>query len=183
MEEKERLKAFAEKLRQILSGPQGARLLAAVGILGILLLSLPVTGRQRAENAPQTVLQTEAEDYDLQLSRRLEEILGRMKGVGEVHVMVTLSRREEYVYAADLSQSRQAGEGLSSEEKTQRSHVIMERGGEEEALVSTRLLPAVQGVIVVCGGGKDPVVAADVTEAVSAVLEVGPSRIAVLGLE
>lgn len=183
IKQKPELRLTAAKLKRFFSGPGGAKVLAAVGLVGILLLSFPEMGRQEAEIKPVSVSETGTQDYAAQLAQQLEEILGHIGGVGEIHVMVTLSRQEELVYAADVTERAQLREGQEQEHTGEQSHVILERGGEEEALVSTRLSPQVQGVIIVCSGGNDPVVAARLTEAVSAVLDIGPSRIAVTGLE
>jgi stage III sporulation protein AG len=93
--------------------------------------------------------------------------------------MVTLNKEEEMVYATDfLSDSHSQND--VNQQKTDRKHVLLEKNGQEEALVTTIITPRVQGVIIVCDGGNDPIVIKKLTDAVTASLGIGANRVAVL---
>lgn len=159
-------------------GAKGQTVLVTVlGLAGVLLLVWPTAERQPTASQPEAV-QTPAEDYALQLATQLEETLGKMEGVGQIKVMVTLEKQEEYVYAADLvtEERTQQEETLLQQEQT---HVILEQDGNQQALVTTTMAPRVQGVVIVCAGGGDPVVQRSLTQAITAVLNIGSNRIAV----
>ena len=175
------------RARGALAGPAGVRLLAGAGALGVLLLCLPVF-RGGAQTAPPAQAASQScadEEYPDRLGARLKQILGRMQGVGEVEVLVTVSQDSQYIYATDTTENDQSdqaaagGTGGSTQRQTQQSHVILNQDSGDQGLLTTRLPPRVQGVVVVCQGGGDPEVAARITEAVTAALGVGPSRISV----
>ena len=161
-----------------LMGKNSSLLLVMMGLIGILLISVPSFLPEKENgDTPEVTIQEEA-DYAVHLSLQLEEILGKMEGVGEIKVMVTLKQDSSYVYATDLAQNDQQKETLV-EQQTEQKHVILEQDGEEQALVSTRFAPQVEGVIIVCRGGSDPVVVNKLTDAVTAALGIGSNRVAV----
>ncbi len=180
-----------ENVQKAVKNGKATWIIVGMGILGIVFIVFPIFSP--TEPIPETAqnIQTEEgtadEDYAKSLAQGLEEILGSMAGVGETKVMVTLSQDSEYIYAQDSTLSQQQnGSGEQSLEltsDTEGTHVILDESGSDRALLSTRLRPKVQGVIVVCTGGDDPVVAGQVTEAVSAALGVGSSSIVVTKLK
>lgn len=182
------LQVMLKKLKKSLMGASGARVLVAAGLLGIVFLAVPSlwgisnTTPAAGESEPD-VAYDQPEDYAAYLAEQLEKTLGQISGVGEIKVMVTLSQDSQYVFAADTTESGQSQEGQKTQQQLEQKYVILERSGAEEALVTTRISPKVQGVIIVCRGGNDPVVVAKLTEAVTAALGIGPSRIAVSDLQ
>ena len=177
---------FAEQIKKVFpfqtQKAGKTAVLFLLGTIGLLLIVLPPMFEAKEEKIPQPVEASQhqaSKDYALYLSERLEEILGKMKGVGNVKVMVTLNREEEMVYATDfLSDSHSQND--DNQQKTDRKHVLLEKDGQEEALVTTRITPRVQGVIIVCDGGNDPIVIKKLTDAVTASLGIGANRVAVL---
>ncbi|MBQ9108556.1 MAG: hypothetical protein IJY02_00830, partial [Oscillospiraceae bacterium] len=99
--------------------------LVMMGLIGILLISVPSFLPEKENgDSPEVTIQEEA-DYAVHLSLQLEEILGKMEGVGEIKVMVTLKQDSSYVYATDLAQNDQQKETLV-EQQTEQKHVILE---------------------------------------------------------
>jgi len=170
-------------LRKQLTGKNKGTLLVVIGIIGMLLISFPglTSYKKEAENLPKTA-EDEETNYAAELSSQLEAILGRIDGVGEIEVMVTLRQDSSYVYATDLAQSDRQEEALT-QQQIEEKHVIIEQGGEEQALVSTRIVPQAEGVIIVCEGGSDPVVIKKLTDAVTAALGIGSNRVAVSNMK
>ncbi len=173
---------LTDRVRGLLNKCRGAKgqtvLVAALGLAGVLLLVWPTAAQQPDAVPTPEAAQPPNVDYAQQLAAQLEETLGKMEGVGQIKVMVTLEQQEEYVYAADLvtEERTQQEEKLRQQEQT---HVILEQDGSQQALVTTTMAPRVQGVVVVCTGGDDPVVQRSLTQAVTAVLNIGSNRIAV----
>ncbi|MBR5558681.1 MAG: hypothetical protein IKU72_00345 [Oscillospiraceae bacterium] len=112
------------------------------------------------------------------LSQRLEEVLGAIEGVGEIRVMVTLRQEEEFVYAVDHTINDQQQE-MTTHHQSEQTHVIVEQNGQEEPLLSTKMAPQVQGVIIVCAGGDNPVVIEKLIQAATAALNISSNRVAV----
>ena len=92
-------------------------------LAGILLavIALPTKEKENKEGERQTMLQLESEisavnyevpeesaekkedtlDYVSKLERKLEELLSKIEGAGEVHVMISLQESEEFVVEKD----------------------------------------------------------------------------------
>ena len=123
------------------------------------------------ENAGAAAETAELSEYTDQLAARLEELLSGVEGAGETRVMITLESSEETVYALDEKRGEQQG--------YEWSHVILDEGNGDSALVETTWLPEIRGVAVVCQGGGDTGVQARLTEMVSVLLGVSTNRISI----
>ncbi len=144
------------------------QLLAAVGMAGLLLLAVSewLPAETAAEPLP---AESQDADYAAQLEQQMAELLGTVEGAGTVRVMVTVSHREKTVYAAD-TESRADGSAASTP-------VLV--NGNTAGLIETVYAPEVLGVAVVCTGGDDPTVQADITALVQALTDVGTHHITV----
>ena len=144
---------------------------AAVLLLGILLMNLPERKAQPAEPV-------QVASEKVTLAQQLERILGAMEGVGRVKVLITEELGAETVYQTDLDETDGADAG-TRRVKT----VILSAGSSEDGLVR-RIIPAsYRGAIVVCDGGGNPTVSLAVIQAVSKVTGIGTDRIAVLKMK
>lgn len=126
---------------------------------GIALMLVP-TGK---DPAPAAAMQEEIPDME----DRLEQILSRIDGAGEVAVMLTEVSGEEVFYQTD-------GEETVLLTGTDRS---------QQALVRTRRMPAYRGAVIVCGGADSAAVRLAVVEAVANVTGLGSDKITVLKME
>lgn len=173
--------ALKAKLGCWATGKRQRNLILLLGAVGVVLLAAPTlmpdSQNKPTEAAPQTT--APQEDYAQTLAQRLENTLGRIKGVGEIRVMVTLARQEEYLYAIDQTAESRT-EADTTQSQSQQTHVILEQDGDDRPLVTTTVVPQIQGVLVVCAGGSDPIVQSALTQAVTALLNIGPSRVAVV---
>lgn len=133
-----------------------------IGLAGILLMLLP-TGEQKEEEVPaQMILEPDMES-------RLEMILSRVNGAGEVRVMLTEASGEEILYQTD-------GEGADTV-------LVSDAERNEQGLVRTRHPPTYLGAIVVCTGADNAAVRLAMVEAVSNVTGLGSDKITVLKME
>lgn len=144
------------------------QLLAAVGMAGLLLLAVSEWLPAETAAAP-SAAETQDIDYAAQLEQQMAELLATVEGAGSVRVMVTVSHREKTVYAAD-TESRADGSAASTP-------VLV--NGNTAGLIETVYAPEVLGVAVVCTGGDDPAVQADITALVQALTDVGTHHITV----
>ncbi len=158
-----------------------------VGVLGAaVLLVLGAWDDVQAE-APMLEVQQNtvfaAEIYEKTLEDRLTALLLQVEGAGEVTVMVTLESGMQAVYAQTVQQSTDTSK-TQQEEMSERSsysaeYVLVESGGDKQALTETTLQPTVKGVAVVCTGAEDVHVVSRITELVSTVLGIPSNRICV----
>ena len=137
-----------------------------VVLAGILLMLLPgkKTDAQTQEGGGSFSL----EDTE----RRMEELLGRMDGVGRVQVMLTLKNGPELELAEDTD---------ADERGQRRETVTLGRGsGTQDVVVTRERYPSYQGAVVVCEGAGDAAVRLALTEAVSALTGLPADRITVV---
>lgn len=120
----------------------------------------------------------EEESFDVEaLERRMEEALSRIKGVGEVSVILTVESGMERVLATDTERREGDGEW----EETTAAVIVSTGSSAEEVVVQSSLYPVFRGALVVCDGGEDPQIKLLVTQAVAALTGLGTDKIAVCG--
>lgn len=154
-----------------------------VAALGALLLAWPQRsgesgagtesggGGEMAVSAAEELAQTEA---------AMEEILGKISGVGQVDVMLTLQTTGEKVLASDTS-LRYSGSVQAPDDYERASDtVVVSGGGENGVVVTQERSPQYRGALVVCEGGGSDTVRLQVTQAVAALTGLGADRIAVV---
>lgn len=143
---------------------------ALILCLGILLMLLPVGGRESAAADPEPASVSETA-FDLEaLERKLESALSEIAGVGEATVVLTLRSSGEDILAQDVTV------GNSNETET----VIVSTGGGTEQAVSVKTIyPEFQGALVVCDGGENASVKWEVLRAVSAITGLSSDQITI----
>ena len=145
---------------------------AAIGIALLLFggrLSRLGSSDTGANKKADEVVQTKAMDtYRSDLEKRMEKICARVRGVGDVRVVVSLSGGFEYVYASNAKWSS----GTSSTE-----YIVVDDGSDEKLVLLYEKAPEITGIGVVCAGGDDPTVRAEVIQLLSAAFGVGSHNI------
>lgn len=143
----------------------------AILLVGIFLMQIPET-KSKQVNVNQT---PHAEIVQMSLSEELSQILSKIKGVGEAHVMLTTAAGEETVYQTDTE---------NSTDRTKINTVTVIDGQRNETGLVCQVNPAVYlGAIVVCEGADRPAVCLQVIEAVSRITGLGTDRISVLKMK
>ena len=111
------------------------------------------------------------------IQAEMEEILGKISGVGEVRVMLTEDTDGERRLARNMEVS---GSPADSAHYSQSTEAVMEdSGGDTLAVVTQTRYPSYRGALVVCQGGDRADVRLAVTEAVSSLTGLSADRIAV----
>lgn len=157
------------------SGKLWIVILGAVIGAGLLVfgsIDLPFgksTGQDKTQDLGE---QSELAEYKQALSGEIATLCRRVRGAGEVHVIVTLSGGYEYVYARD-EQSKTAGDTYTWDQ----DYVIVGSGSAQSPLLLMRRQPEIAGVGIVCTGGDDPAVQNELTALVSAALGIGTNKI------
>lgn len=135
-------------------------LLGALLLLGLALLFYGGSGRDKNE-AVEPSESLDAEVYRRELTEEIAALCGQVKGVGRATVLVSLSGGYEYVYARDAD-----GDCLS-----------VGSGSGKQAVVESILPPVISGIGIVCEGGGDAAVRAELTALLTAALGVGANKI------
>ena len=115
-----------------------------VVLAGIVLMVLPA-----GTSAPDP--QKDSGGFSLEdTERRMEELLGRMDGVGRVQVMLTLKNGSSLELAEDADSTERDGETWA-----QREPVTLNRGsGYQDVVVTRETYPVYLGAVVVSGRGQ-----------------------------
>lgn len=148
------------------------KFVALVALAGAVLLLWPGGDGKTAERAsPQAAALVEAE-----LQQEMEDILGRIQGVGEVQVLLTVESDGERQLAQD-SELSYSGSTAAPEDYSRSSQTVLVDDGSAEAPVVTRTVyPTYRGALVVCQGGDRADVKLAVTEAVAALTGLSADR-------
>lgn len=160
----ERLIAYGKKYRYV----------ALVALVGVVLMLLP-SGGDSQQAAPEAA--GVSESYSLpETEQRLEELLSRIRGVGQVQVMLTLKSGASLQLAENRSSTLR-----DTDTQQQRDVVTLNRGsGYEDVVITRQTYPVYQGAVVVCQGAGDSAVQLAVIQAVSVLTGLGSDRITVV---
>lgn len=132
--------------------------------------------------------------YEDALSRRLEEVLSHVRGVGKVVAYVSLKAGPQVEYAGNRNRSERkvveempGGTKRSTTEETDNLALVLSRStafstssGSDKLFPSRELGPEISGVVVVADGASDPATASLLSKAVQTMLDVPAHRVVVL---
>lgn len=140
------------KLNEVLKSEKGIKIIFFVGmalIIIIFLLSLS-DGKNKSDNSvdKENTL-SDIDEYEIKLEKKLTDIIEKIEGTSDIHVMITLEKTEESIYGGKTSD------------------------------ISATVTPTVRGVAVVCKGGENAVIREKVLEAVCKALGVSAARVCV----
>ncbi len=130
--------------------------------------------------------------YEEQQEARLEEILRKVEGVGEVEVMITLQASSEKVVekdqpstSQDVEEQDSGGGTRSTQDRSWSESTVYweQENGSRTPYVIKELKPRVEGVIVIAQGGGDPEIKQNIMEAVQALFPVEAHKIKIMKME
>lgn len=175
------------EFKEILKGDKKIKIAVAVGVL--LMLIIAFSG-SLLKSKPDKVKQGETVttlEYKDQLQREIKTLIEQIGGVGTAQVMITLKSDSEYIYAKEEKKNTDKTNNTGQQQSTQQSDkyenttiMVEDENGRKTALVKTKLEPKINGVLVVCDGGDDPVVMEKVTTAIKTVLGIGSNNVFVV---
>ncbi|MCI9149253.1 MAG: stage III sporulation protein AG [Lachnospiraceae bacterium] len=179
--------------------------LLIAGLFGILLLviALPTEEKQPAgdrQKAQEPAGQTEAFaqlpdtelSYQKQIEEQLEEVLGKMEGVGQVSVMITLKDSGETQVEKDITRTEEkSAEGESQGVSRQSSGVSLAEetvfdqgeGSSQNPFIKKVTVPQVEGVLVVAQGAGNAAVVKNISDAILALFPVEAHKIKVVRMQ
>lgn len=134
----------------------------------VMLLSPGIGKRTPKPAASEKIISEEA---------RLEDILSKTEGVGEVSVMITYYASSEKALAYETKTNRRSDSSGVPDAESSDEKAVMSDG---EPVILREIYPDVKGVVVIADGAKDPSVKQAVCEAVSTSLGIAMHKICVL---
>lgn len=192
-----KMQDFMQKIKEKKLKRSDWLILVLAGIL-ILIIALPTDtkGKKQAEEAKENISKENntMEASKDEIERKLEDILEKIDGAGEVKVMITYQDSGTQVVEKDKNTSANSVEESDStggvrntkEQQLQESTVYEEADAGNTPFVSKELLPKVEGILIVASGGDNQKVKQNISEAVLALFQVEAHRIKIVkmsGLE
>lgn len=171
-----------KRLQDWFGGKGGYRWIAAVGVIGMILIALSSLSDKTTEPTPSPTA-GDITVYIAQMEERLEQMVSSIQGAGRAAVMVTLNNGVEYIYASEEKSNSdhvQSDSQVSVRDDSQTSVVTVDAGNGKEGLLVTEIQPVVRGVVVACEGAHDATVAALVNQAVRTALDITEKRVCVI---
>lgn len=192
-----KMQDFMQKIKEKKLKRSDWLILVLAGIL-ILIIALPTDtkGKKQAEEAKENISKANntMEASKDEIEQKLEDILEKIDGAGEVKVMITYQDSGTQVVEKDKNTSENSLEESDStggvrstkEQQLQESTVYEEADAGNTPFVSKELLPKVEGILIVASGGDNQKVKQNISEAVLALFQVEAHRIKIVkmsGLE
>lgn len=192
-----KMQDFMQKIKEKKLKRSDWLILVLAGIL-ILIIALPTDtkGKKQAEEAKENISKENntMEASKDEIEQKLEDILEKIDGAGEVKVMITYQDSGTQVVEKDKNTSANSVEESDStggvrstkEQQLQESTVYEEADAGNTPFVSKKLLPKVEGILIVASGGDNQKVKQNISEAVLALFQVEAHRIKIVkmsGLE
>ncbi len=152
----------------------------------------PVIPPASEENASEQQDQRGMSGEERELAANLEEMLGRISGVGKVKASVELatSTNSNYAFNTDggekvTQEKDQSGGTRTTMETTESEQLVLVQGsqGSQMPVVEKEIAPDIAGVMVVAEGASSPEVRARLFQAVQISLGVAPHKVIILPME
>ena len=167
-------------------------------LAGVLLLIIAMPAGTNTQNSQSAVTAQGGPDYDTYgaaLEQRLETILQRMRGVGDVQVMITFRDQGESIVEKDVTMREDTQEGEQKEGETDtvnggsgscensETTVYARSDGDETPFVNRAILPKIDGVLIVAEGGDDSEVRKNISESVEALFRLDAHKIKIVKMK
>lgn len=152
------------------------RIIIIIIAAAVLLLALPsFSGGGNSDRQASDKPIYDTSEYVTRQEHRLEGILEKINGAGDVSVFITVSDGGEKVPAKDVSEKMSKGKE-SYEEERESNIVTGSKSGGEPYIVEERT-PEISGVLVVAKGASSEAVREEIYDAIKAVYGIAPHRI------
>lgn len=192
-----KMQDFMQKIKEKKLKRSDWLILVLAGIL-ILIIALPTDTKEKkqAEKSKENISKENntMEASKDEIERKLEDILEKIDGAGDVKVMITYQDSGTQVVEKDKNTSENSLEESDStggvrstkEQQLQESTVYEDADAGNTPFVSKELFPKVEGILIVASGGDNQKVKQNISEAVLALFQVEAHRIKIVkmsGLE
>lgn len=157
-------------------GKKGTLLLVIGLVAGVLLLLFGGGGSSKKEVSSSPTAKEEMAEIDAYVSAlefRVKELLERMDGISDVHLILLPDTCTEVVYAQNGSYDK----GYL----TEKEYVLKDVDGDDEPIRLKLVYPKLRGASVVCRGGSNPILQEKIVSLLSSLLDLPANRVYVTG--
>lgn len=138
-------------------------------IIGIILMMVPNVGEPSKSTVNDDKRLTE---YANSIEIKIADLCSKVRGISDVSVSVYFDHGFQTQYAFD-EEGRTTSSGSNSEKK----HVIIGSGNDERMVIVSERMPNICGIAIVCRGGGDSVLSAELINLISAAYGVPKHKI------
>lgn len=170
------------KLGEWLKGDKKIKFIVILGVLLIILIAFSgsFSSSNKSRDKPE-VIEDAMSSHQEKLENEIKTLIEKIDGVGVADVMITLKSDGEYIYAKEEKKNTDKSSDIDALQESgnyENTTILVEdENGRKQALIRTKLEPEVNGVLVVCEGGSNPLIEAKVTTAVKTVLGIGSNNV------
>ena len=173
----------------------------AAGVLLIILTFPGLFGGEKKEN--DKIIVPESSDWQIgtnttsydsntyisELEGRLENILRKVNGIGEVEVMITLRASKQKIPLKDVPYTQEGlnevdGEGGSrtnnSIQKEESTVLVINEDGNTQPYILQEREPEVEGILIIAEGGDNVLVIKDIMEAAEVLFDIPVHKVKVM---
>lgn len=194
---KERLEKFKDNMTR--SDNQNNKKKVENLVVGILIIIITViaintilSDSKKSKQGKQTnavantISEEESNINGNKLEERLEGILSKISGVGNVEVLINYSESEEIVAMynenrkeTSTQEDETGGTRVITENDIKRDVIYKEEGGEKTPITQKTVMPKIEGTIITAEGADDANVKENIIQAVSAATGLASHKIQV----
>ena len=152
-------------------------------VSGLILLAVSEFSGVDTDNvkSEQTTLSSvSVNEYVSELEERITSIISSIDGAGATQVMITLENSGEDVYLHNYDYGEDVDGAGAGNREMKDEYVIVDSGDGENGIVVRKTEPKIRGVAVVCQGGGNESVRAQIVATVTAVLDISSARVSVV---
>lgn len=177
----------------------GMEKLLIIAICGVVLVMLPSPDKKlKSSRQTETTnssgsqnIEISGDDYCEKLEKRLEDLISKIDGIGEVKVMITLKATEEKIVLTEVSYEKNDENSTDSSGvvNTKNSYkedrvVVYEEGsdGNKVPYVTKENAPEIEGIAVIAEGGNNADNVLKISEIAQALFGISSHKISVIGM-
>lgn len=170
----DKFKALYDRIKKV----KHIHIYLAIGlalIIAIIYFSSVFNGQKESSSTKDDNINQEFSsslEYVDYLENKLENVLTKVKGTGDVEVIVTLEKGFEYVYVTE-EETRTTSNGTTVTTST----VVLVDG---QPVLEEEIYPIIKGLVVVASGADDISVKMNILSVIQTVIDVDNSKINIL---
>lgn len=175
------IKIIKDNIDLILKDDKKRKIILIIGFLLILIIFISgiLPDKPKKEKINNDVYKEENDslkEYENSVEEEIYNLIKHIDGVGRIKVMVTLETSQEILYQFDSkTQVNQ-----NSQDTQQQVVIVEDENGNKKALVKSKKLPKIKGIVVVCDGADDIDVQCRVVDALTTAFDIGSSKVSVV---
>lgn len=184
----DKLKYFTAKFDNFFRSRKKFNIIFAIGIVGILLISLSEVDFSSKKTTESTNMdEISIESYIEKIENKTKKIIGQIDGAGKCEVMITaeISSEKDYATNDNIKQETENKDNENILKNDSEKEVVMieNSSGKKQALIQKIYEPKIRGVLVLCEGADNAEINEKITNAVRALLNVSSNKISVLKIK